>query len=129
MLVSVQPRKVFILFGINDFGYTLEEWATSYALLIDKIKKELPTTDIYLHSILPIHHSRYADYCTNESIREKNRAIENLSRKKNVKYIDIFSLYLNIKGEISYEQTRDGVHLKEEKYEIWKNEIKQYVVS
>ena len=68
--------------------------------------------------MLPVNNIQYTISCNNYQIISFNYVIEKLSRKYNIEYIDLFSIYqkdMHLPPEI----TEDGIHLKADAYESW----------
>lgn len=123
--IALQPKKLFIMIGINDIGDRRDDvyLKRMFTTLIDTLTLELPNTDIYLHSILPTS-SRWKN-CPPEQIRRINKFLKLLAREKELSYVDLHPLFLNRAGEyFNPELTRDGLHLNAKGYEIWVEAIK-----
>ena len=96
---------------------------------ITRIQKESPETKLYLQSLLPINESfgRYKRM-TNKTyqIPEINARLEVLAKEKKIDFINLFPLFTE-KGTnvLRKELTFDGLHLKEEGYQIWVDAIKK----
>ena len=126
-----KPKKLFLLIGTNDVSHDLS--TDSIVYLIDKtitrIQKESPETKLYLQSLLPINESfgRYKRM-TNKTyqIPEINARLEVLAKEKKIEFINLFPLFTE-KGTnvLRKELTSDGLHLKEEGYQIWVDAIKK----
>ena len=126
-----KPKKLFLLIGTNDVSHDLS--TDSIVGLIDKtitrIQKESPETKLYLQSLLPINESfgRYKRM-TNKTyqIPEINARLEILAKQKKIEFINLFPLFVE-KGTnvLRKELTSDGLHLKEEGYQIWVDAIKK----
>jgi len=126
-----KPKKLFLLIGTNDVSHDLS--TDSIVGLIDKtitrIQKESPETKLYLQSLLPINESfgRYKKM-TNKTyqIPEINARLEVLAKEKKIEFINLFPLFTE-KGTnvLRKELTFDGLHLKEEGYQIWVDAIKK----
>lgn len=54
-IVESNPKKIFIMIGINDLGRkrTTEQILTDYDRLLSFIKQKSPETEIFIQSILP----------------------------------------------------------------------------
>lgn len=126
-LVSVNPEKVFIMAGINGLKhYGIDNTIEYYIQLLNEIEAELPNTDIYIQSILPIAVEKEDNYGSNEMIVECNDKLEKLAAEKGIIFIDLWTLY-QLDGTINFEYTSDGIHLREDAYTLWVSEITHYV--
>lgn len=124
MINAVHPEKIFIMGGINDLnqGYSPQEVINDYEQLIDKIRSSNKNLNIYIESILPVNSGMKKLTVTNQQIDEMNNLLSEYAKENNIPYIDLHSLYCE-NGELPEKLSKDGVHLKEEAYEIWLDEI------
>ena len=127
LLECTQPKKIFIMIGINNIGEPTKDIGEKYDSLLCRIKETLPHAKLYVHSILPINHTAYKKYSTNNKIKECNFTIAKLAKRHHITYIDLYSLY--IQGEeLPMSLTHDdGIHLKPQAYDRWAENIRQYI--
>lgn len=127
-VTSSQPKKVFVMIGTNDlaFGKTVEHVAENHRRIIDRIKKESPTTKIYMQSVLPvddaIHYTR-----PNASMLEINKRLKAYCEETGVTYIDLVPLFIDSKGKLSKEYSGDGLHVNGKGYLKWVEAIRKFV--
>ena len=130
IIQNVQPRKIFVLGGINRLtDVSLEEFKLKYAALVDTIRMHIPAAQLYLQSMLPVNveleiGARY-DGCV-DKIKKANEIIKEISNCKSCTYVDLYSAYQE-KDTLPRIYTRDGLHLNPEAYSIWAHIIKPYV--
>ena len=91
---------------------------------MDSIRAAVPEAELYIESILPV--TSYSDYCDNEKIREANVVLQRLAAERNIPCIDVYSAYAQ-EGALQEKMSYDGLHLKDEAYQIWYNAIIEYV--
>lgn len=127
------PQRIYLMAGINDVSHNLsaKEIVRRIRLIIKRIKEVSPTTEIYLQSLLPINESfqryRLLNNKTN-LIPIINASLKRLSQRYNLHYIDLFPLFTEPNSLIlRKELTTDGLHLNEEGYNIWINELKKTI--
>ena len=127
-LIQAQPRKVFLIIGINDVSHQLsvDSILDLEEQLIQRMSNELPRTKIYLQSLLPINESfkRY------RLLNGKTDMIPIIN--KGLKYhIAYISLFPKFKEKGSYvlraDLTTDGLHLNEAGYTLWVKKIKRKI--
>ena len=124
-ITSVNPKKIFLMAGINGLKkQKLEDFSKWYELLVDSIQVTNPQAKIYIQSILPI--TKESTFCDNNKINEANMLLKELSRSKNIVFIDLHSKF-NVNNSLKEELTFDGVHIKKEAYLIWVQEIRKYI--
>lgn len=132
-IIQGKPKKIFLMCGINDVSHNLctDSIVKSIDKIIIKINTESPKTKIYLQSILPINETfeRYKRLTgkTNQ-IPEINNELVKLAKKHKITFINIFPLFTEKENNIlRKELTNDGLHLNENGYKIWADELKKYV--
>lgn len=124
-IIKTQPSKVFLMIGTNDYTrFTLEERENNYKIIINTIKSELPSCEIYVNSLLPVSSSNERD---NDEICEVNKMLEAVCADNGVTYIDIHSYFIDADGNLKEELTVDGLHLSLKGYEQWYEIIYPYV--
>lgn len=124
---AVSPQKIFILGGINGLtNLNWKKYSEVYEKLIEEFKTALPDAQLFVHSVLPISKEKEKSICKNSTIVKFNSEIKTLAEKHNIPYIDIFKFYES-EGVINPSLTIDGIHLKEEAYEIWMEQLKKYL--
>jgi lysophospholipase L1-like esterase len=123
-VIELAPSAVFILIGINDMGTGVSNntLLVNYERMILRITKNAPGTELFLESILP---TRGIDNRPLERIQLLNVEIHKLAMKYGVKFLDIYPLLLNAKGELAEEFSCDGLHLTLPAYEKWANYLRQ----
>lgn len=62
-----------------------------------------------------------------QEIPDINQAIFNICQKENVKYIDLFTHFVDDNGQMKPEYTNDGLHLLGKGYMLWKEIITPYL--
>lgn len=131
-LISINhPKKIFIEIGINDIlaEISSNQIEQNYNEIIYAIKRNSPSTKIYIQNILPVNFENgfFAD-CqkANSQIIEVNSFLQDLCLKNNHEYID---LHANFKdnGALNPTLTTDGVHLNKDGYSLWTKIIYPYV--
>lgn len=120
------PVAIFLMIGTNNLLYNtrLSNYLSDVEKLILYLKQEAPNAKIYIQSICPMAQS------TNvlPSLIEKyNKDLQELAKKLELTYIDIFSLFQGEDGYIKPELTNDGVHFTPLAYEIWTNKINEHL--
>ncbi len=125
-ILAGRPAKVFLMMGTNDLGTSGMNSpafvANSVRKAVKRLRKESPSTQVYVQSILP---------CTTNGIKNVNDVpVTNDSLKKicsefpGVTYID---LYDDLKGIASQTISYDGTHLTMAGYRTWCKKIAPYV--
>ena len=131
VISCVKPKKIFVLGGINTFSQiSLEEFKFKYQLMVEKIKKQNPTAQIYLQGMLPVNvNMLYGKQYMNskDKIKVGNDIIKGIATSSGMVYIDLYSLFQE-KDSLPLNYTDDGLHLNKEAYYIWANYIEKYLL-
>jgi lysophospholipase L1-like esterase len=125
-----QPSKLFILLGINDIGKDIPDLviADNYRKIIEEVQAKSPATKIYVQSILPVnptlpHFPQHYD--KEEHVMHVNQLLKKLAEKTNSIYVDLFHLFLDNEKHLDKKFTIEGLHLKQDAYNIWIAYLKQ----
>ncbi len=132
-IIQGKPKKIFLMCGINDVSHNLttDSIVKMIDKIITKIQKESPKSKLYLQSVLPINESyeRYKrlEGKTNQ-VPEINTELEKLSKLYKITFLKLFPLFVDKDTNVlRKELTNDGLHLNENGYAIWTDELKRYV--
>jgi lysophospholipase L1-like esterase len=129
-IMRLKPKKIFLMAGINNVKVLDPSVVKIYELIIRKIKSELPQTQIYIQSVLPVNNHLFCrtggKKVNNKAVIELNKALFSLSKKYFCKYINLYLMFSD-KGELNTKYTFDGIHLNGQGFLVWVNAIKQYV--
>lgn len=126
-IIALKPKRVFILFGVNDIDDRTpsSRLVDQYTTLVVKLKTGLPDSRIYVTSILPVLENIVKNpHINNAHIKECNSGLMNMAVQQNVNYINLASL-LNDHNINLYED--DGIHYKSDFYGIWLNYLESIV--
>lgn len=127
-IIESSPKKIFLMIGINDLilNKDMDKIAEEYSNLLNKIKVELPETEVFVESILPVNNEKNGNIVDNKKIKKLNLIISSLATTYEYKFLNIYSVLSNNNQLIS-EFTEDGIHLKGEGYKIWVDFIQNKV--
>lgn len=121
--VMGNPKKIFILIGINDVAKNIpdEVILNNYQRIISYIKKHSPKTKIYFQSMLPTNDSfkKLVNHYKNDRVVAINAALKNLAQKEKITFIDLYTAFADQDGKLKAELTYDGVHLYANGYALW----------
>lgn len=128
-----KPQKIFLLNGVNDIATAtnVEPILQNISGIIEQIKRESPSTQIYIQSVLPVNSSfpKFAHNSRGELIEELNQKLQELCEKKSITYVDVYSHLINSPTDKNLNPlyTNDGLHLLGEGYSKWAEVIKLYL--
>lgn len=126
-VLRLNPQKVFLNIGVNDLSLNIdrEETLSNFQSIIDRVDAELPESEFYIQSILPVR-DNYA-LVNNDDINELNSHIEQLAENNGLIYIDIASSLKNEEGSLISHYTADGIHLTGDAYVVWAELLNEYI--
>ncbi len=132
-ILKGSPAKIFLLIGINDVdrGASADTIVERIGMIVDKIRKDSPSTKIYIQSVLPVsdHYKMFNGHTSRwQVVPEINKGLVRLAADRGVKYIDLYSHFIdNTTGKMNIEYTNDGLHLLGKGYKKWVGIVKPYV--
>lgn len=131
-ILKGSPKKIFLMIGINDLarGRTNEEIVNGIFNITRKIKRNSPSTELYIMSILPVtpYYNKFQGHTKRwERVAKINNGIKEICLKEKVTYIDLFKHFSDGKGKMQKQYTNDGLHLTGNGYMLWKSIIESYV--
>jgi len=113
---------VFILIGINDLniGRNVDSLERGYRELLKRLTTRRPDLRIHVQTILP---TRGEHAKQNEPVRQFNERLKKMAEEFKCHVIDLHALMRDGDGQLKAEFTKDGLHLTEPGYEVWKVEV------
>lgn len=122
-LKSLNPKKIVMMYGMNDLLLfsNSKDFIKNYESLINEIKRELPSAEIYVNSVFPVSSKAIAKKKEFSKVNDFNNALKEMCNTMGVKFIDTTSMV----KEDMYEP--DGIHLKAEFYTPWLQVIKKEI--
>ena len=128
---ALHPKLLFIMAGTNNLStFNEKSFKCDYSELVTEIKRNVPDVKIYVQSILPYNSNLCKvkfKFDRNTATIKANEIIRTISEENDLNYVDLYSLYVEGEGQLQESLTVDGVHLKNEAYERWYNEIEKYI--
>ena len=131
-ILQHNPHQLFVMVGINDLfsGKSSDEVLTEYELLINRIRTSLPSSQVFLQSILPVttaawkRNSRSGSWLQlMDKILQVNKALSGKADGKQIIYVDLYSKMVAEANQLDPRYTSDGVHLNGEGYIKWRDVI------
>ena len=133
-IFDLQPSKIVLMIGTNDVdtGNSNETIISNYRKILDEIKKNQPTVELYFISIIP-QNKDLEGYTgldvtkNNQTIKYINEEIKNLCVEYGHTYIDLFPALLDGDGYLKKDYSDDGLHLNANGFEVWTSLLKPYL--
>lgn len=128
-ITEIKPSKIFIMLGINDIGKcrSTEDIIEDYKKILNKVNKDCPKTEIYVHSVLPINKDLFITHTKVEEILNFNRELNKLCNNIKVQYINLYPLFVMEDNKLNSQYTTAGIHLNGSGYLLWKQTIKKFL--
>lgn len=128
-LLAANPQKIFIMAGANDLIVSSEDdFTDDYIKLVKEIKYQLPNAKIFIQSILPMNSNAGNKRVETSKILETNNQLRTMAQIHNIVFVDLYRRYSDM-DTMPSKYSSDGLHLKEEAYDIWANAINDYIVK
>jgi lysophospholipase L1-like esterase len=123
-IISRKPSGIFIMIGINDIAVNIPDSiiVKNYTRIVETLKKNCPTAKIVIQSILPTNNN-FTEFANHQNkdvhIRQVNTALEQLAKKHQIRYVDLYAGMTDREGKLNKAYTNDGLHLTGEGYASW----------
>ncbi len=119
--------KIYIKVGLNEMGGNENAFLNKYAELIAVLRESEPRAIIYIHGLLPVTaaKSQSDKVHNNPNVNARNEALKQLALEQKAYYLDVGSALAGADGSLPSEMAADGIHLKAQYMDIWK----QYLLS
>jgi lysophospholipase L1-like esterase len=126
-LTASRPSKIFIMLGINDLisRENLEQITYKYRLILKTIKQLIPSTQVFVQSVLPVN-NRTKFILDNNDVIAFNNKLKGLANEFKYEYVDLYSAFA-IDNQLPEQYTNDGIHLNGTGYLVWKQVISKYI--
>ena len=133
-IFDLEPSKIVLMIGTNDVngGVAFDKIISNYRIILDEIKKNQPTVELYFVSVIPqnevLRGSNGFDVTkNNETIKNINKEIKNLCDEYGYTYVDMFLDLLDEEGYLHKDMSDDGLHLNSNGFEVWTLLLKPYL--
>lgn len=131
-IIAAHPHKLFLLAGINDISLNRsnEKIMTGIRSIVYQIRAGSPSTKIYVQSLFPINNkpNRYKRMMNKEGqIEDLNKQLQKFCAQEGITFINIYPELLGENLKMDAKYTTDGLHLNDNGYRIWVDQIRKYV--
>lgn len=131
-ILKGQPRKIFIMGGVNDVshGVSADSIVSAMRQVVTTIQSHCPNTKIYVQSMLPFNNDvRLWKLLKGREqvIVDGNTGLERMCKELGVKFINLYPLFVGEGGKLKPEYTNDGLHLMGSAYLIWRDALRPYI--
>lgn len=131
-ILKGQPRKIFIMGGVNDIshGVSADSIVSAMTQVVTTIQARCPRTEIYVQSMLPFNNDvRLWKLLKGREqvVVDGNKGLENMCQRLGVTFINLYPLFVGENGKMKPEYTNDGLHLMGGAYLIWRDALLPYI--
>lgn len=139
-LDGISPKVVVLMLGTNNtgpapLGHNADEIAAADKKIVELIREKIPGAKVLLLAIFPrgarkdqqgvIQDSSITDAARRtEIINATNRQLAKLDDGKNVRFLDINSVFVGQDGKIPFAIMPDQLHPNTAGYQLWADAIK-----
>ncbi len=128
----LQPKKIFIMLGMNDIGlYGVDGAVEGMKSLTAKIQQRCPDAVIYVQSVTPMLSYKQLSDLNNTTIAAFDQAIQPICQERGYIYLDVASAvndgYGNLMEAYCSDATAMGLHFSDAGCEAWVNYLKSHV--
>jgi lysophospholipase L1-like esterase len=126
----LKPKLAVIMIGTNNMGgktYSSEQIAGGVKAIVDELRKQKPDMKILVLAIFP--RSAKADDAIRVKVNDTNKILAKLADDKKVFFKDIGPKFLDKDGTLDKKIMPDLLHLSEEGYKIWAENIKEDIAK
>lgn len=131
-ILKGQPRKIFIMGGVNDIshGVSADSIVSAMTQVVTTIQARCPKTEIYVQSMLPFNNDvRLWKLLKGREqvVVDGNKGLESMCQRLGVTFINLYPLFVGKNGKMKPEYTNDGLHLMGGAYLIWRDALLPYI--
>lgn len=131
-ILKGQPRKIFIMGGVNDIshGVSADSIVSAMTQVVTTIQARCPKTEIYVQSMLPFNNDvRLWKLLKGREqvVVDGNKGLESMCQRLGVTFINLYPLFVDENGKMKPEYTNDGLHLMGGAYLIWRDALLPYI--
>jgi lysophospholipase L1-like esterase len=118
------PDFIFLMTGINNIAMEQYDIIGPYREIVRNFAIWYKKSKVVIQSILPVA----LEWISNNAIRDTNRHLEQIAHEFSVEYLDVYTLFVDSKGNAKKEYLQDdGVHLSSKGYDVWAKEVELFL--
>ena len=120
------PGYVFLMTGINNIANEQYDIIPPFREITRNLTTWYKKSTVVVQSILPVE----LTWIDNTVIKETNLRIKQLAREYSADYLDVYSLFVDSKGNPKNGLlSDDGVHLAGNGYDVWVKEVERFLLD
>ncbi len=111
-----QFDRIFIQYGVNEWGWSTDSFISKYEILINEIKAVQPNAQIYVLAIIPVTEAFSTERASggstvNESLDAKDERLKTMAADLGIHYINIVEAITGGERVLADGMSSDGYHL------------------
>ena len=112
VLAAKQYKRIYLMIGLNELGYNLNNNLNKDLEWVDKIMEAQPDAQLVLCSILHVssQHAIDYEYENNVNIDYINSGLRMIAEDRGILYLDENPLFDNASGDLDTTYSSDGCH-------------------
>ena len=119
-LTQAQPRRVYLLIGINDLLFHPPDYVLrNYRRLLERFRAETPRTEVIVTSLLPVNNEVRRTGIDNVAVRAVNAELPALAAEFDYPFLELHTAFTDATGKLDARFTLDGIHLNGAGYATW----------
>jgi len=121
LLSSKHYGKIYLMLGINELGYNMDQTVAKYKELVDWIVEKNPDGILFIQANLHVAAARSNtdDIFNNKRINQFNDRISEFIDNKRIFYIDVNKVFDDENGNLGAQYTSDNTHVLAKYYPQW----------
>lgn len=127
LLAEQSYQRIFLMLGINELGYNLDNTATTYGEVVARLRELQPDAYIYIQANLHVTKKKSDSDKTynNDRINRLNESISAFADGETVFYLDVNPMYDDENGAMTASYTWDEIHLYAKHYALWADFLRE----
>ncbi len=127
LLTEKQYQRIFLMLGINELGYKIEETVQTYSETVATLQELQPEAYIIIQANLHLAKKRSDSDKTfnNNNLNQLNQAISQLADGKTIFFIDVNPIFDDENGYLTEAYTWDSVHILGKYYSQWADWLRE----
>lgn len=123
--------KIYIKVGLNEMGGNDNIFESRYIELIDRLRQSEPRAIVYVHGILPVTAAKSGSdkVHNNTNVEKRNDQLKKIAAEQGCYYLDVGSCLAGPDGALPAEMAADGIHLKAQYMDMWKQYLLTHAVE
>ena len=123
--------KIYIKVGLNEMGGNDNIFESRYIELIDRLRQSQPRAIVYVHGLLPVTAAKSGSdkVHNNTNVEKRNDQLKKIAAEQGCYYLDVGSALAGPDGALPAEMAADGIHLKAQYMDMWKQYLMTHAVE